>query len=278
MRTRGSRGVVRSVRSLGDVAATLARPVRTRRTRRGGALVVTPRSARVDLGGAVVRQADPTMCGATALLMLAATGDPVLARWLETGSLPERVRIDELPPEIPPAALGRDLTAAERLGAAQEHIRARTSADAVGPVAWPRRFGTPPWTAAREARFPGVRYVHRPVDDRGEPGRAMVASVLNALERGFPVLLFTGGNLGQGVVRALPRHVVLAVPNPKRRVTAEGDEVISIFEPAEGIVHEVPADELVERAAPHRALGNWTHVQWVALPVPTDPPTEKRNP
>ncbi|MDX5317871.1 MAG: hypothetical protein LPK38_00700, partial [Actinomycetes bacterium] len=122
---------------------------------------------------------------------------------------------------------------------------------------------------------PGVRYVHRPVDDRGEAGLAMVTTVLNALSHGCPVLLFTGGNLGQGVVRALPRHVVLAVPSPVRRVTTAGEEVISIFEPGEGIVHEIPAGDLVDRVGPHRALGNWTHVQWLALPTP-DPTNEKR--
>ena len=275
MRTSSS-APARSVRSVGDIAAALARPVRTLHAGPRDAVVVTPRSARVDLGGAVVRQTDPTTCGSTALLMLAATGDPVLARWLETGSLPEDLRVDRLPPEIPPAALGRNLGASGRIAAAQRHIHARTSADAVGPFAWPRRFGTPPWTAAREARFPGVRYVQRPVDDRGEAGRAMVAQVLNALARGYPVLLFTGGNVGQGVVRALPRHVVLAVPTPTRRVTAAGAEVISVFEPSEGVVHEVVADELRDRTTPHRALGSWTHVQWVALPVPDTTETRHR--
>lgn len=275
MRPRASRGVARPARSVGDVAAALARPVRTHRTSPPGAVVVTPRSARVELGGAVVRQTDPTACGSTALLMLAATGDPILVRWLETGVLD--VPVDRLPPEIPPAALARDLTAAERLAVAQDHIRDRTGTEAVGPFPWPRRYGTPPWTAAREARFPGVRYVHRPVDDRGESGRALVAQVLNALSHGYPVLLFTGGHLGQGAVRALPRHVVLAVPHRVPRVTADGEEVISIFEPGEGFVHEVAACEIVDRETPHRALGNWTHVQWVALPVPVHPTARKRT-
>lgn len=279
MRTRpdAARGIGRAVkvRSLGSVAAAFARPVRTGRPPSILGEVVTPRSAVVELGGAVVKQTDPTTCGSTALLMLAATGDPVLARWLENGTLPEDLRIDDLPPEVPPSALGRALPAAGRLAAAQERIKARTSAAGVGPFPWPARFGTPPWTAAREARFPGVRYGHRPVDDRGEAGRAMVTSILNALSRGYPVLLFTGGNLGQGVVRALPRHVVLAVPSPTPRVTTAGEEVISIFEPGEGIVHEMPAGDLVGRNTPHRALGNWTHVQWLALPTP-DPTNEKR--
>ncbi|MGM0384874.1 MAG: hypothetical protein ACQERF_02665 [Actinomycetota bacterium] len=270
-------GRVTNVRSVGDLAAAVARPVRTGRPSPRSAEVVTPRSAVVVLGGAVVRQTDPTTCGSTALLMLAATGDPALARWLEDGTLPEELPIDELPPEVPPSALARDLSAAGRIAAAQHRIKERTNAAGVGPLPWPDRFGTPPWTAAREARFPGVRYVHRPVDDRGEAGRAMVTTVLNALSQGFPVLLFTGGNRGQGLVRALPRHVVLAVPSPARRVTAAGDEVISIFEPSEGMVHEVPAGELVDRTTPHRALGNWTHVQWVAFPTP-DPSNEKRNP
>lgn len=231
-------------------------------------MVVAPRRARVEFGGAVVRQTDGTTCGSTALLMLAATGDPQLAQWLEKGTIPDDVPIDRLPPEIPPSALARDLSAAERQRVAQRRLLARTSARALGPCPWPRRLGTPPWTAAREARFPGVRYRHRPVDDRGEGGRILTLQLVNALALGYPVLLFTGGDLTQGLRNAVPRHVVLAVPSRDRRATAQGEEIISIFEPAEGMVHEVVVNELVDRQSPHRALGNWTHVQWVVLPVP----------
>lgn len=267
MRTSSSRP--RAIRSLGDLAAAFVRPVRTTPARAVGTpAVVVPRTAQVLMGGAVVRQTDPTTCGSTALLMLAASGDPVLARWLEDGTLPDGLTIAELPPEIPPAALARPLTAGERIAAAQLRIKERTSVRALGPWRWPSRFGTPPWTAAREARFPGVRYRHRPVDDRGEAGRTMVTLVLNALRSGHPVLLFTGGNVGNGLVKALPRHVVLAVPGRSASVTAAGDAVIPIFDPATGRVYEVVAGDLLDRTTPLPALGGWTHVQWLALPVP----------
>ena len=81
-------------------------------------------------------------------VLLAATGDPQLAQWLEKGTIPDDVPIDRLPPEIPPSALARDLSAAERQRVAQRRLLARTSARALGPCPWPRRLGTPPWTAA----------------------------------------------------------------------------------------------------------------------------------
>lgn len=260
----------RTPRSLGDLAALCARPTRTGPARGVGVSTHAGlRSAPVLVGGAVFRQHDPTTCGSTALLLLAALGDPELARWLADGTLD--VTIDRLPPEIPPRALGETLTAADRIRVAQRHIKSRTDARAIGPFAWPGRYGTPPWTAAREARFPGVRYIHRPVDDRGEPGRAMVTQVMNAVRRGYPVLLFTGGSLATGLVTALPRHVVLAVPPgglPWGTSAPEQPGVLRLFEPSFGRVHEVIPAHLAGRTAPSLALGGWTHVQWLALPVP----------
>lgn len=219
------------------------------------------------LGGALARQTDQTTCGSASLVMLAATGDQVLLDWLETGRLPDGMTREDLPPEVPPAALGREMDAAERFSAAQQRVKTATSSRGLGPLPWPRAFGTPPWTAARHARFPGVRYVSQPVDDRGERGEEMVATILNALGAGYPVLLYTGGTLASGAATAAPRHVVLAVPN-EERVDAEGRPVISIYEPSSGTVVEMPADELRDRESPHPALGNWSNVQWLVRPVP----------
>lgn len=256
-------------RSLGDIAAACARP--GPRPARGVGVSVHPaaRSAPLRVGDALLRQHDPTTCGSTALLALAALGDPVLARWLEDGTLPDRT-IAGLPPEIPPRALTA-ARAAERIRAAQHHIKRRTDARALGPFPWPPWWGTPPWTAAREARFPGVRFVHRPVDDRGEAGRAMLGSVMGALRRGFPVLLFTGGDLGTGITTAVPRHVVLALPESARPWGLAPPErgLLRIFEPSFGRVHEIEPAGLVDRTAPSLALGGWAHVQWLVLPSPT---------
>lgn len=227
-----------------------------------------PRSALVEFGGVPVRQIDPTSCGSAALLLLAASGDPVLARWLENGQLPADLRLSEVPPEIPRAALAQELGAGERIAAAQRRIKARTAAAALGPLRWPDALGTAPWAAAREARFPGVRYVARPVDDRGGRGQELLALVLNALAHGKPVILFTGGELAAGWCTAVPRHVVLAAPPPTPLTDTSGDTLLSIYEPTSGRIHQVPARHLVDRTTPSAALGGWAHVQWLALPVP----------
>ncbi len=224
------------------------------------------RSAPVEIGGARARQVDQTTCGSACLLMLAATGDSRLMEWLETGQY-EGAR----PPEVP---AGHYPDAASRIAAAQRQLKHRTGRAALGPIRWPGQFGTPPWTAAREARFPGVRYTHRPVDDRGARGAEMVSLLVNALRAGYPVLVYSGGSIAQGAATAIPRHVVLAVPGSEVRITPEGDEIISLYEPSEGLVHEVRAGDLRDRTTPMRALGNWSHVQWLCLPVPSRPTSQ----
>nr|NLD39795.1 hypothetical protein [Actinomycetales bacterium] len=235
---------------------------------RAGTTIEVPRVARVELGGAPAVQADETSCGAACLVMLAATGDHALATWLETGTLPAEVGVDDIPPEIPLRALAANLGAAERFAAAQRMVRAATAPRAIGPFAWPRSLGTTPWTAARVARFPGVRYVNRPVDDRGASGEEMLAQLLGALDDGHPVLVYTGGNRSTGLSTALPRHVVLAVPNREARTTPAGVPLVSIYEPHSAHVYEVPASDLTDRTERSRALGGWTHIQWLVLPEP----------
>jgi hypothetical protein len=231
------------------------------------------RSQLVTLGGAPARQSDPTTCGSTALLMLAATGDPVLAGWLENGELPADLPPHRVPPEIPPGRQATD--AAGRMAAAQQHIKGRTGAHALGPLRWPAALGTPPWTAAREARFPGVRYRGFPVDDASPAGAALIAEVQAATLAGIPVPLYTGGDLGGGLAAAVPRHVVLAVPPPHaarhRGHDDAGNRVLHVYDPSGGRVHQVPLTELLGRTVPHPALGGWTHVCWVLLPRPARP-------
>ncbi|MFD1504391.1 hypothetical protein FE374_04915 [Georgenia yuyongxinii] len=231
----------------------------------------------VTLGGAPARQSDQTTCGSTALLMLAATGDRVLADWLEHGTLPPELLPHRVPPEIPPAALGgtaqpgpAGVTA--RLTAAQRHVRTRTSAAALGPAPWPGSLGTPPWTAAREARFPGVRYRSVPLADTTARARTLLTSVHGATLAGVPVPLYTGGDLGRGLTTAVPRHVVLAVPPPAAAAHRGHDDagrpVLHLYDPASGRVYPVLLDELLDREGPHPALGGWSHVVWVVLPEP----------
>ncbi|MFH5822198.1 hypothetical protein [Georgenia sp. AZ-5] len=240
-------------------------------TSKGGARADTaaPRAEGlpVTLGGAPARQVDGTTCGSAALVMLAATGDPALAGWLLHGSLPD-ARPPEIPPEIPSDGVGP----AGRFAAAQRHVKARTSRRGLGLLPWPGALGTPPWTAAREARFPGVRYRSLPVDDASSRARAVLASVYGATLAGAPVPLYVGDDLRRGPARAVPRHVVLAVPPPAdvphRGHDESGQPLLHLYDPSSARVYPVRVHELLARQEPHRALGGWTHVNWVVLPEP----------
>jgi len=200
--------------------------------------------------------------------MLAATGDPVLAGWLETGELPTDLPPHRVPPEIPHRVA--DIDAAGRMAAAQRHVKWRTGARALGPLRWPAALGTPPWTAAREARFPGVRYRGVPVDDASPAAATLLARVHGATLAGIPVPLYTGGDLGRGLAGAVPRHVVLAVPPPSdvphRGRDQAGEPVLHLYDPSDGRVHQVLLADLLGRTSPHPALGGWTHVVWILLP------------
>lgn len=211
------------------------------------------------LGGARARQVDGTTCGSAVLVMLAATGDPALAEWLESGRLPEGPR----PPEIPVGEVVDE--AGERFAAAQREVKRATARRALGPLPWPAALGTPPWTAARAARFPGVRYRVRPVDDSSAEAPAILELVEAANRRGQPVPLYVGGDVRGGVAHAVPRHVVLAVPPPPGAALSG---TLHLYEPAAGSVHSVQTADLLRRATPHPALGGWTHVMAALLPVP----------
>ena len=203
--------------------------------------------------GEPARQHDPTTCGSTVLAQLAAAGDPVLALWLETGSRIGPVQ----PPELAAAARARQ-PGDTRFIALQRALKRRTAQDALLGMRWPDRFGTPPWGAARAARYADVTYRHAVVD-AASPARLAraVAAVDAALRTGVPVPLFSGGTLRTGLATAVPRHVVLVT-----RATTSGWHV---FEPSRGEVLELRRDEL---AAPGRrpALGGWSVPAWVLLP------------
>ncbi len=167
---------------------------------------LVPAVAPVMLGDGRAVQVDGTTCGSAVLSMLAMAGDPVLAWWVWTG-------VDPVPPAggrpgRPAAAHADDRHGAVgRFDLLQRAAKAATNRSGLGPLPWPAAFGTPPWGAARVARFAG--YGHRVVDDRSEAGARVVRAALLAASRGVPVPLFAGGDLRTGWSDAVPRHVVL---------------------------------------------------------------------
>lgn len=207
-----------------------------------------PLGATVRWAGAPACQHDPTTCGSAVLGMLAAAGDPALALWLETGV---DVRRDDVPP---------DATGAERFARLQAALKRRTSRRALLGLPWPSALGTPPWTAAREARHADVRYGHMIVDDRSpEQAGPVLAAVRSAVTAGVPVPLFTGGDASTGLATAVPRHVVLA--------TGAGADGLRVYEPSSARILGVRADALTHPGDRVEAFGGWRHVAWALLPV-----------
>ncbi|KGM09796.1 hypothetical protein, partial [Cellulomonas carbonis] len=226
----------------------------------------TPREVRATVRRLArgLRQADGTTCGSAVLTMLAACGDDGLVTWLATGHVP-----DVRPPELrdaPESALRRLAGARveDRAAVLQRILKRRTNARAALGLPWPESLGTPPWGAARVARFPGVRYAHLPVDDTDRSHLDRVLGTVRAwLAAGVPVPLYTGGDTARGWSTAVPRHVVLAVAD-------RPDGGLDVWEPSRGRVVPTEPEALAGRAGPHPGLGGWEHVVWAVLPVAHD--------
>ncbi len=200
-------------------------------------------------------------CGPATAAMLAALGDPFLAWWLATG---ERIGpVPELaaaPPVILERLAGADPRA--RFGALHGVLHSRLVRGALGPFDWPSRFGTPPWSLARAARFLDVRYRAVAADDTDRSHQEdLLERVRDAVGRGVPVPLYSGGDTSRGLDAAVPRHVTLAV-------TAT-DGGLEVFDPAGGALRSVTWEALVTGEGVGRALGGWPHLSWVVLPRPS---------
>jgi hypothetical protein len=231
------------------------------------------------LGRARAVQVDETTCGSAVLAVLAAAGDPVVALWLVAGADVSRGASSHVVREGQAGATARELeTSSGRFAALQRVLKARTARAALGPLPWPGRLGTPPWTAAREARHADVRYTHRIVPGDGEDDQVL-ARALRSAAAGVPVPLYTGGDVGTGVSTAVPRHVVLlaGVSAPARQAPSEpfGGRWCSVYEPSSGSLHRLRVEDLVRGAAAggepakgvRRALGGWPRVDWALLPA-----------
>ncbi|MFD6178466.1 MULTISPECIES: hypothetical protein [unclassified Isoptericola] len=193
---------------------------------------------------APARQVDERSCGPAVLAMLRLAGDP--RRALELSRWPEGT--------------------AAAFASQQRALHRETTHGVRGLPVWPQALGTPPWGAARVARYGRVRYTHRVVGGRTAPG--VLASAVAAAAAGVPVPLYTGGDLARGAATAVPRHVVL--------LTAVRGGLATLYEPSAGRLHAVPRAELEAAGGGRRAdatgpvreaaLGGWPHVVWALLP------------
>lgn len=89
--------------------------------------------------------------------------------------------------------------------------------------AWPQKYGTPPWGASREMRFAQHEYFDRMVVDTSLPQSTRVLThAAQCALRGFPVLLYVGGDTSMGWDAGVPRHVVV-LHSPPAAALAEDE-------------------------------------------------------
>jgi hypothetical protein len=185
--------------------------------------------------------------------------DPFVALWVATGQ--------SITPYMPPEVLHVETaglpahTLEDRWVALQRVLHVATTRSAVGPLPWPRSFGTPPWRVDNVARCAGIKFRGMVVDDAdGADLEAAIAHSSAALRDGIPVPMYVGGDSSLGVGTAVPRHVVLLVGR-------EGD-LLRIYEPGSGAVHRVAVPDLRQPHGRLAALGNWSRIVWLVLPKP----------
>ena len=208
-------------------------------------------------------QVDKTTCGAASLGMLTLISDPFVGLWVATGQT-----IDSY---MPPEVLRSETsgypahTVAERWVALQRVLHVATTHSAVGPLPWPRAFGTPPWRVDNIARCAGLRFRGFVVDDADPADLAAgLAHASAALRDGIPVPLYVAGDSSMGLDAVVPRHVVLMVGR-------KGDD-FHVYEPSSGAVHAVPIAQFSQPHGRLAALGNWTRLAWFVLPTPSARP------
>ncbi|WP_435299589.1 hypothetical protein [Timonella sp. A28] len=169
---------------------------------------------------------------------------------------------------------------------------------------WPHSWGTPPWGAARTMRFSGHAYYDRMVVDTSLPQSTRVLThAAQCAQRGYPVLLYVGGDTSMRWNAGMPRHVVvlhaaarnaedvetlsgLNVPRTgdahddaqiaelartlnktlKDAYDVEPDCRLYIYDPATGRNVAVTLRDLIDQKTPKAALGGWPHITWVVLP------------
>lgn len=197
------------------------------------------------------RQPDRLSCGASSAVMARALQDEGYARSLVDGEA------------------GRDFR--DEVLAIHRRLTGWMGVDHRWQPPWPRTLGTPPWAVCRALSALGHRYVMR----WARPRAARVGlydQIERALTAGSPVALYVG-------TRALPRHVVLAVPSPGPRLGPRPGPrpepgrpsgsapaqagAFSCYEPSSGQVVAVDRAAFIDGGL---NLGGWTVPWFVVLP------------
>ncbi|MGQ0630056.1 MAG: hypothetical protein ACT4P1_03380 [Sporichthyaceae bacterium] len=188
-----------------------------------------------------LRQLSPVTCGPTAVILLRALLDPAYALWLTTGI------------HIEPDRAADFLPFGERFRSQQQRVHESLTRHALGPMAWPRLLGSPPWALAaflnRFTSLTGASCAWVPVDPADE---ALVLRCLDAVQAGvhagIPVPMYVG--------RHVDRHVVLAIA-----ATSTG---IRLYDPASGTVLDVETADIVRGRI---GVAGWDTLEGVIVPV-----------
>jgi len=193
------------------------------------------------------------------MTLMAMLADPFVALWVVNGM----VISDHLPQEVSrseDAGFPADSVTA-RWNSLQRATHVATTRSAIGPLPWPRAFGTPPWRVDNVARCAGVRLRGFVINDaKPDDLAAGLAHASAALRDGIPVPVYVGGDSKSGMDSVVPRHVVL--------ITGRVGDSLRIYEPGSGAIHEVPISGLSQPHGRLTALGNWSRIVWLVLPTP----------
>ena len=150
-------------------------------------------------------------------------------------------------------------TPTARFVALQHAMKRASLRRGLGALPWPGALGTPPWGAARTARFGSLGYTARlVVDTRPAQAGPLLDHAVAVVRAGVPVLLYTGGDTRTGLGTAVPRHVVvLASPD---------GSALEIYEPSCGRMVPITRDDLASGGTARAAYGGWSHVTWAVVP------------